>query len=246
MMASLYTYVSALKYIEKTRMGFIDAREFLLGAYHDLPNVLFLGSLLIGSVFGYLPLVWMAVGMILNGSIVSIFQGILAFLFAPSDGESWSQVVVPKGSYRCEILGPESITTPPSGFTIVAPSHWLSATTFFAAFSIYNSIQVAMKTSPPGVSKEKTEARVAFAISVLIIGTVFFGLIAVRGFTGCETWLGAITGVLIGSGVGVGYWHLLDACGTGMVPDILQVVGSMAPPGANKNVPVVCSPANDL
>ena len=87
-MANRFTYASVLKYVEKTRMGFLDAREFLLGAYHDLPNVLFLGSLLIGSVFGYLPLVWMAVGMMLNGAIVSICQGVLAFLFAPDEGEA--------------------------------------------------------------------------------------------------------------------------------------------------------------
>ena len=241
-MANRFTYASVLKYVEKTRMGFLDAREFLLGAYHDLPNVLFLGSLLIGSVFGYLPLVWMAVGMMLNGAIVSICQGVLAFLFAPDEGEAWSQVVVPKGSYRCEILGPEILTGSTPGYTIVAPSYWLSSTTFFAAFSIYNSIRVAMKAPVAGASKEKTEARVAFAISVMIIGVVFFALIAVRGFTGCETWLGGFSGVLIGAGSGIGFWHFLDACGTGAVPDILQVVGSMAPPGANQTVPIVCSP----
>jgi hypothetical protein len=218
-------------------MSLVAAREFLLGAYHDLPNVLFIGSLILGSIFGYLPLVWVAVGLILNGSIVSIIQGILAVVLE----NNYSQVFVEKGSYACEILKSDSYTSK-VGNTIVTPSHWLSATAFFATFSIYNSIKVAMKESAEGVSGEKTDVRRAFSLSVLIIGLAFFGLILLRGFTGCETWLGSISGIIIGSGVGIGYWHLLDVCGTGMVPDVLQVIGSMAPPGSQREVPVVCSP----
>ena len=218
-------------------MSLVAAREFLLGAYHDLPNVLFVGSLIIGSIFGYLPLVWLAVGMILNGAVISIFQGFLAFIFP-----EWLQVVVPKGSYVCEILKTDSYATKAKGATVVAPSHWLSATTFFAVFSIYNSVHVAMKQSAKGVSPEKTDIRRAFSLSVLIIGVVFMGLVLVRGFTGCETWLGSISGSLIGAGMAMFYWHLLDTCKTGMVPDVLQVIGSMAPPGTDTHVPVVCAP----
>ena len=230
-----------LKYYEKTRMDLIAAREFLLGAYHDLPNVLFMGSLVLGSIFGYLPLVWVALGLILNGSVISIIQGLLAFVFTDKNGDGWSQIVVPKGSYACEILKTDSYAKKIGGVTIVAPSHWLSATSFFAAFSIYNSIHVATRESAAGVSQSKVDVRRAFSLSVMIIGCVFFGLIMIRGFTGCETWLGSISGVLIGASVAIGYWHLLDACGTGMVPDVLQVIGSMAPPGANRDTPIVCS-----
>jgi hypothetical protein len=216
------------------------AREFLLGAYHDLPNVLFMGSLVLGSIFGYLPLVWVAVGLIFNGAILSIFQGILAFVFTSKDGSGWSQIVVPKGSYACEILKTDSYAKQ-IGATVVAPSHWLGASSFFATFLLYNSVHVAMKESAAGVSREKTDVRRAFSFSVLFIAFVFFGLILVRGFTGCETWLGSITGVLFGGGIAVGYWHILDACGTGMVPDVLQVIGSMAPEGSQQEVPIVCS-----
>ena len=216
-------------------MSLAAVREFILGAYHDLPNVLFIGSLIIGSIFGYLPLVWVAVGLILNGAVVSIIQGILAFVL------DWSQVSVPRGSYACEILKLDAYDAKVGGKTVVAPSHWLSATAFFATFSIYNSIRVALKESAQGVNQQKSDVRRAFSLSVLVIGIVFFGLILLRGFTGCETWLGSITGCLIGGGLAVGYWHLLDACGTGMVPDVLQVVGSMAPPGVRDEVPIVCS-----
>ena len=218
-------------------MDLIAVREFLLSTYHDLPNVIFMGSLLLGSMFGYLPLVWVAVGMMFNGAVVSILQGIIAFVFP-----NWAQVVVPSGSYACEIFKTNVYSTKSGSLTVVAPSHWLSATVFFAVFSIYNSLHVTLKQSADNVSAEKTDVRRAFSLSVLVIGVVFLGLIAIRGFTGCETWLGSISGAIIGGCLAIGYWHMLDACGTGMVPDVLQVIGSMAPAGHDAMTPVVCSP----
>ena len=218
-------------------MNLIAMREFLLSTYHDLPNVIFIGSLILGSIFGYLPLVWVAVGMILNGSVVSILQGIISFVFP-----NWSQVVVPSGSYTCEILKTNVYSSKIGNLTVVTPSHWLAATAFFAVFSIYNSLHVVLKQPSEHVESEKVDVRRAFSLSVLVIGVVFFGLILIRGFTGCETWLGSISGIVIGSGIAIGYWHMLDACGTGMVPDVLQVIGSMAPSGHDALTPVVCSP----
>ena len=75
------------------------AREFLLGGYHDLPNVLFIGSLILGTLTGYLPLIWMSIGLILNAMIVATGQTLLSF-FLPQ----WSQVSMPSGSAACEIL----------------------------------------------------------------------------------------------------------------------------------------------
>ena len=103
-------------------MDLIAVREFLLSTYHDLPNVIFMGSLLLGSMFGYLPLVWVAVGMMFNGAVVSILQGIIAFVFP-----NWAQVVVPSGSYACEIFKTNVYSTKSGSLTVVAPSHWLSA-----------------------------------------------------------------------------------------------------------------------
>jgi hypothetical protein len=216
-------------------MSFVRAREFLLGAYHDLPNVLFIGSLILGSIMGYLPLIWVSLGLVLNGASVAILQGLLSLLFP-----TWSQVSVAAGSTACEILG-SVVGTSGTATTVVAPSHWLSAATFFAVFSIYNSIRVALKPPADGASAEKVDVRRAFSLSVLVIGIIFLALVMGRGFSGCETWLGGVTGVLIGGGLGVGYWHLLDSCGAGTIPDVLQVITSLPPPG-NENVPVVCTP----
>jgi len=55
-------------------MSVARMRQFLLGLYHDLPNVLFTGSFVLGSITGYLPLVWVSLGLIFNGLIVSAIQ----------------------------------------------------------------------------------------------------------------------------------------------------------------------------
>ena len=217
-------------------MNFVRAREFLLGAYRDLPNVLFVGSLILGSVMGYVPLLWVSLGLILNGATVSIFQGLLSMLFP-----TWAQVSVAAGSTACEILG-RSAGLSSKAIHVVAPSHWLAAAAFFATFTIFNSIQVALKAPVAGADPEKVDMRRAFSFSVMFVGIIFFSLVLMRGFSGCETWLGSISGVLVGSGMAVGFWYLLDACGTGKVPDVLQIMNSLPPSADTNRIPVVCTP----
>lgn len=218
-------------------MSLARAREFLLGVYHDLPNVLFMGSLVLGSITGYLPLVWVSLGLMLNGAVVSLGQGVLGLLFP-----KWAQVNVEAGSAICEIISRASVPNSGSAITVVAPSHWLSAAVFFAVFSIYNSINVGIRKPVDGADPDKVDVRRAFSLTVLVVGLVFLGLIMARGFSGCETWLGGSLGAVIGGALAIAYWHILDACNTGMVPDLLQVIVSLPPPGANDDIPVVCTP----
>lgn len=212
------------------------ARTFLLGTYHDLPNVLFIGCLVLGAITGYLPLVWLSLGLMLNGAVVAILQGLMSFLFP-----TWAQVAVPANSLACDVFAKVAGSGSRGGVSIVAPSHWLAAAVFFATFSVYNSARVAMKEPARGASSDKVDNRRAFSLSTLVIGLVFLGFIFFRGFTGCETWLGSVLGAVVGGGSAVAYWHILDACGSGLIPDVLQVVGSLAPSGSD-TVPVVCSP----
>lgn len=213
----------------------VRARTFLLSGYHDLPNVLFMGSLVLGAVLGYLPLVWVAIGLIITGVFVTLGQGLLSFVFP-----TWSQVVLPANRLACEIFGRVGLASR-GDIAVVAPSYWLAAAVFFGTFSVYNSIRVTLKAPTSSAAPAKVDNRRAFSLSTLVIGAVFLALVFARGFTGCETWLGSTTGAAIGAGTAIGFWHLLDACGTGVVPDILQVMNSLAPEG-DDTVPVVCKP----
>jgi hypothetical protein len=219
-------------------MSLVRAREFLLGAYHDLPNVLFVGALLIGSLTGQLSLVWVALGLVINGLIVAGFQGLFGLFFP-----MWAQVAIPAGAGACSVLGRTSLVAPDET-QIVAPSYWLSSAIFFAAFSIYNSLRVALKESPDGAEAQKVDNRRAVSLSVAAIGVLFLGLALARGYSGCETLFGGALSVALGTGVAIGYWHLLDACGNGIMPDILGIMGNLAPgpkDGENK-IPIVCAP----
>ena len=216
-------------------MSVLRMRQFLLGLYHDLPNVLFVGSFVLGSITGYLPLVWVAMGLIMNAFVVTSTQQLLALIWP-----TWNQIITTKGA-ACDVI---STGAPGTGTTIIAPSMWLSSAVFFASFVIYNSVQVAMMPAAKGASKDKADIRQAFTLTTIIIGAVFLLLVLMRGHSGCESYLGGALGVLSGVGLGVGFWNILNVCGgaarVGMVPDILQVVNSMAPPGED-TVPVVCS-----
>lgn len=216
------------------------ARTFLLGAYHDLPNVLFMSALLIGALVGYLPLVYLAIGLIANGAVISAFQGLLNLVFP-----TWSQVSLPANSVACDIFGKiNGVMAPPlaGSMSIVAPSHWIGAAVFFAVFNIYNSIKIMARDPARGASADKAENRRAFTLSTLVVGVAFLLMVFARGFTGCETWLGGALGAVVGAGMAIVYWGLLDSCGSGTVPDILQVVGALAPASDGSSVPVVCAP----
>jgi|GEM_PF-3401632 len=218
-------------------MSVARMRQFLLGLYHDLPNVLFTGSFVLGSITGYLPLVWVSLGLIFNGLIVSAIQQGFGIVFSTDN----TQIFLPENA-ACNILSTGHPNT--GGKTIIAPSAWLASAVFFSTFIIYNSVMLAMMPVAKGANQDKADIRQAFTLTTIVIGVVFLLLLLMRGFSGCESYVGGALGVLIGAGLSIGFWNILNACGgaarVGMVPDILQVVNSMAPPGED-NVPVVCS-----
>ena len=210
----------------------VRAREFIISTYHNLPNVILVTSLLLGAIQGNLSMIWVAIGMIVNAIGVMAAQELLGMLFP-----LWKQVH--QASSRTCSLTQDSMGSPT---TIVAPSYWFASTTYFVVFILYNALQVAARPSAPGASSKKVDIRVAFTMSVIILSIFFFCLLMLRGLTGCETWLGGTLGVLMGSGIGIAYWHILDLCHSGIPPDILNVVTALAPAkGGEDKTPVVCT-----
>jgi hypothetical protein len=217
-------------------------RELTLSTYHNLPNTIFVTLLLLGAIQGNLPMIWVGVGMVGNALTVTAFQELLTLILDPA----WSQLSQPLSS-TCSIIpdgdwvpgGPGKETA--GKFITVAPSHWFAATTYFIVFILYNAIQVAMRPIAKGADPNKVDVRLAFTMSVISLSTFFFAILLLRGFTGCETWLGSILGILVGSGVAIGYWHLLDMCHSGVPPDILNVVAATAPPRTEDETPVICT-----
>lgn len=208
-------------------------REFTLTTYHNLPNTLFVASLLLGSIQGNLPMVWVSVGMVINSLIVGTSQEVLALIFP-----KWNQVHQPV-SASCTII--QDFDPNADQTYIVAPSHWFAATTYFVVFVLYNAIQVTIRPAAAGADPKKIDVRRAFSLSVIMLSIFFLAIILLRGLTGCDTWLGSILGILMGSGVAIGYWHLLDVCNSGVPPDILNVIAATAPASTGDPTPVVCT-----
>ena len=256
-MISPYMYVNdrmphkTADFKQGVTMSFAEARKFLLASYHDLPNILFVGSLILGALMGYLPLIWMAVGLIFNATVISFLQVVLGVIYTKSADRTRlfgdSSVVSPAcfvGFGRMKGADDNLFGVPVGADRILTPSHWIGAATFFAVFSIYNSARLIGRDSVKGADVEKVGARRAFSLSALVIGLVFLGLVLMRAFTGCETaWSGA-AGFLVSGALSIAFWHILDACGSGKVPDLLQVVGSLAPDSVatDSTVPIVCTP----
>jgi len=178
-------------------------------------------------------MVWIAIGMILNAILVAGGQEIMALLFP-----KWRQVHQ-SVSATCMVL--PQIEPGSSQTYTVAPSMWFASTTYFVVFVLYNAIQVTLKPAAKGVDPQKVDVRRAFTLSVIMLSLFFFGLILLRGLTGCETWLGSILGILLGSASAIGYWHLLDVCNSGVPPDILNIIASTAPARTTSETPVICT-----
>jgi hypothetical protein len=231
-------------------MDFPVIQKFLLASYHDLPNILFMGSLILGSLLGYLPLIWLAFGMVFNGAATGLMQLVLQNMrkwgWLNWLGPLKDQIEVSGADYaKCFVGFQKDVNGTFNSLTgsstpVVAPSYWMSSSTFFTVFSIYNSIRVVARESK-NVDPILVSTRRAFSISTLIIGLFFLFLVFARAFTGCETLLGGTLGVLLGAGIAVAYWHILDSCGTGKIPDVLQVVGSIAPEKNKAKQPVMCT-----
>jgi hypothetical protein len=214
-------------------------REFILSTYDNLPNTIFVSALLLGLIQGNLAMVWTSIGMIINALLITVLQELMGFMFKDdSTGVAWSQVYQ-SASHMCTIV--KDIEPTADSNVVVAPSHWFSSVAFFLSFIVYNAVQVAMRPAAKGADSSKVDVRLAFSGSVILISIFFFALILLRGFSQCETWLGASLGLTIGSGMAIGYWHLLNVCNSGIPPDILNIVSATAPARENKETPVICT-----
>ena len=220
-------------------MEFAKLREFILGAYHDLPNVLVVGSLLIGALTGYMPLLWLALGLLaLNLPVTYLAQFALSYFF---EGNEYLSVKsggqCGSSRYRNSMSNSEN----PPILDFIAPTYWMSASIFFAVFTGYNALRILFKTSAKGATQQQINMRRAYCFSVLLISVIFFFIAGSRVLSGCETIVGGALGALVGGGLAIGYWHTLDVCGSGLVPDILQIVANSAPSTSGPITPVICA-----
>jgi hypothetical protein len=216
-------------------MELAKTREFLLGAYHDLPNILLVGSLLVGSIAGYRPLLWVALGLIGNIPITYLLQYLAKLAVGSSPTIAPYLRVQHRG--RCS-----SFTDSSSGELLdgYAPSWWATSAFFFVAFTLWNGLAILLGDNPNATMDQKNNRR-AYALSVIIITCVVAFMAFSRMFSGCETLVGTLLAAVIGMTWGISYWHILDVCHSGIAPDLLQIIQNSAPTSSGIVTPVVCA-----
>ena len=227
-------------------MEFARAREFVIGAYHDLPNVLLVGSLLLGSITGYRPLLLLSIGLLAFNLPVTYLTQLGTGYFAAA-----KPYFVVERSGRCATFSQPS--NAPSnnnnnlgaaGFPVIdasGPTWWMTSAAFFFFFTLYNAIMIMASPANPNATTDQRNNRNAYCYAVIVISVVFLFLASSRWLSGCETAAGGVVGLLLGIGLAAAYWHILDVCGNGLVPDILQIIGNSAPERGPDVTPVVCA-----
>jgi hypothetical protein len=215
------------------KMEYARAREFVLGAYHDLPNVLLIGSLLLGSIAGYRPLLWMAVGLLANLPLTLGAQAL-------ASATGFESLRVEHRGRCATFMDSELNLNGVSVQTSYAPSWWTTSATFFVVFTLWNAFAVLFSSNSNASTEQKTNRR-AYCLSVIVISCIFVFLGLTRVFSGCETVWGALVGVLLGAIEGIAYWYILNACHSGIVPDVLQIIQNSAPASTGDLTPIVCA-----
>jgi len=226
-------------------MEFARAREFVVGAYHDLPNVLLTGSLLLGSVTGYRPLVWLAVGLLFfNLPITYGVQLVTGFFdllrpYVEVDKADRCRTYSDPSKNPANNDAAESTSTPV--LDTRGPTWWMTSAGFFFFFTLYNAIMVMSSARNPNATIDQQNNRNAYCYAVIWISVVFLIMAGCRLISGCEAKVGGIVGLGLGVVLAVIYWHLLNVCGNGLVPDILQIIGNQSPQKGSGVTPVLCA-----
>jgi len=120
------------------------------------------------------------------------------------------------------------------------PSWWVTSAFFFITFTLWNGLNVLFNENPNATMDQKNNRR-AYALSVLLISGIIGFMALSRTFDGCETITGTLLGACVGGLWSIIYWKILDACGTGITPDVLQIIQNSAPSRSDKVTPIVCA-----
>lgn len=230
-----------------TTAALLQTRDFVLTAFRTLPNVLFVTALLLGALTGFAPLTWLGLGLAANAAAVRALQGGLAWLFP-----QWDQVHAVR-SEACSMLPRLRLDAEDpyaSLYAVIAPSQYVAAVVFFAGYIIYDAQRVMKKPARADADPAKVDRRLAVTLGATAVTSIFLFAATLRLRSGCESFVGTVTGAGWGAAFAVAWWTFMNWChnssgGVGEMPDVLQVVTAMAPPGragVASDAPVVCKP----
>jgi hypothetical protein len=200
------------------------------------PNTMIATLFVLGITTGKLAWILVAIGGILTTILTLLAQYVLG------KGLSLGPLSDRPGAVIMEAC---SMIPVASGAEYSAiPSLWVAVSAFFASYIFMNASNIYTQT-PARINKEKLgvqQRKGMGLISMMAVVLLFVFLIVPRYWTGCETRLGIILGLIIGHSSAIAWWKILDACGPDVYPDIHGVMIGLKP-GALRTNPVACAPS---
>jgi hypothetical protein len=209
----------------------LRGRELIFGAYDHLPHIFTLGSLVVGSMTGIVPILILGLVSSLVGFLILITQSI----FKKYLGENVSILKYLSSDIPCYRSSSTS--------TEILISSWATMASFIIIYIFLNAVTVFNLPPVPGAKDELLANRYSYMVSVMvslvIIGLIF---IASRMQLGCETYVMGTTSILLGLGLAIAMWNLVSVGGKDIrMGDIFQVRNNMTPIAAEGVInPVMC------
>jgi hypothetical protein len=213
---------------------FQNINDFFLNSLQNFPFTMFVCFAIFGVIFSQPTWSLLSAGLFLCYILTAVLQLILGKVASLIPGMS---ELVNTNTENISVCYPYSTTA--KGFTF--PSQWITQTSFLFSFIIHNSVQLAGKAGNKNLFEAYQRRLSRTQISILACICLLLIFVGLRIQSECDTPLNAIISVLLGAGIGVAYWQILDICNTQLHSDILGITRNMAPPNDNDEVSVVCT-----
>lgn len=222
------------------------ARNFMAQGFRGLPTILAGTTLVLGLTQGNVNFLFFFIGLAILTPTANLMSNvILEFIFSmipnwvPPD--LW--IAQDANAMQCRMFPLFKPNQAPEPFNVV-PSFWLSMMAFFYiymfvnAMSLYN-IQEDSKAAPELVAARKNQA----LISMVLISGLLIVTFLLRYSTGCEKGLGLFFSMLLGGGLGYGWFKFMKNCGLGRLDDLFGIANRMLPYQSLQDAdPTVCVP----
>jgi hypothetical protein len=205
-----------------------ELAEILGGILRFFPNTMFVTFLIAGIMTGRMPWILAAAGGLVTIATTSLFQG-LAQWFLGIDAVRYDFKPGEVAADSCSL-------TPSTDVFIQVPSMWIATSAFYATYIFTNALNIYTYTSTTNQNRIPVQQRKGMGlISMVAVFLLFFFLLVPRFMTTCESIMGTITGLGIGIGWGVAWWHIVNLCGANIFPDVHGVMIGLTPGSLKSN-----------
>jgi hypothetical protein len=214
----------------------IRGRELVFNGIQDLPSILIVGGLLLGGMSGSVPLIVMALGGLASSSFYLFLQNILSSL-----GLSIFRVPYNPACVSHKTIGYYDVKN--RGLIDETSSTWLFTVCYFIGYLFYNALTITLLDPTTKDDIDKVNSRKAQGISIMIALAIMLILfIGFRWKSKCENKITGPLGVLLGLGLGIGFFIGIQSSDL-RIADVLQIKQGMEPINSLKGSikPIVCT-----